>query len=138
MSKVFVDTNILAYALDLSDKKRQKKCRESLKQLVTENNGVLSTQVLQEFYVVATKKLGVEPLQAKGLLHSFENYELVTVTSSHIKEAIDCSVINQISFWDALIVVAAESAKCEKIWTEDLNHGQIINGVQIENIFKAS
>jgi predicted nucleic acid-binding protein len=53
-----------------------------------------------------------------------------------IKEAIDCAIINQLSFWDALIVVAAESARCEILWTEDLNHGQVIRGVRIENSLK--
>ena len=50
-----------------------------------------------------------------------------------IKEAIDCSIIARISFWDALIVTAAESARCEKLWSEDLNNGQVIRGVRIEN-----
>jgi hypothetical protein len=50
-----------------------------------------------------------------------------------IKEAIDCAIINRLSFWDALIVVAAESAHCEELWTEDLNPGQVIRGVRIEN-----
>ena len=50
-----------------------------------------------------------------------------------INDAIDCNILNRISFWDSLIVVAAESACCEKIWTEDLNNGQIIRGVKIEN-----
>jgi predicted nucleic acid-binding protein len=53
-----------------------------------------------------------------------------------IKEAIDCSLINRLSFWDALIVVTAESAHCEILWTEDLNHGQVIRGVLIENPLK--
>jgi predicted nucleic acid-binding protein len=53
-----------------------------------------------------------------------------------IKEAIECSIINKLSFWDALIVIAAESAKCEKLWSEDLNDGQLIRGVRIENPLK--
>ena len=54
----------------------------------------------------------------------------------HLREAIDCSIINRLSFWDALIVVSAESARCEILWTEDLNHGQVIRGVHIENPLK--
>ncbi|MBW2208914.1 MAG: hypothetical protein JRG79_18575 [Deltaproteobacteria bacterium] len=50
-----------------------------------------------------------------------------------VKDAIDCSILNRLSLWDALIVVAAESARCEKIWTENLNDGQIIRGVRVEN-----
>jgi len=58
---------------------------------------------------------------------------MVIITPEMIMDAIDCCIINRISFWDSLIVVAAESANCKKLWTEDLNHGQIIRGVQIEN-----
>jgi predicted nucleic acid-binding protein len=83
--------------------------------------------------VVATKKLGVDPLLTKDILHSFQHFEIVIVNPSIIDEAIDCSIIYRLSFWDALIVVAAEKARCEKLWTEDLNDGQIIRGVRIEN-----
>jgi predicted nucleic acid-binding protein len=61
---------------------------------------------------------------------------MVVVSPTLIKDAIDCSIINRLSFWDALIVVSAESAQCEILWTEDLNHGQIIRGVRIENPLK--
>ena len=136
MSKVFVGTNILVYCMDDSDKKRKARCRTLIEALAGDLYGVLSTQVLQEFYVTATKKLGADPLAVKDILHSFRRFETVVVTPEIIKEAIDCSLINRLSFWDSLIVVAAESARCEKIWTEDLNDGQIIRGVRIENPLK--
>ena len=101
-----------------------------------ENSGVISTQVLQEFYVAATAKLGADPLLVKDILRSLERLETVVVSPMLIKEAIDCSLINRLSFWDALIVVTAESAHCEILWTEDLNHGQVIRGVRIENPLK--
>ena len=137
MSKVFVDTNILVYCMDESDKKRKARCRTLVEALVGDLYGVLSTQVLQEFYVAATKKLGADPLAVKDILHSFRRFETVVITPEIIKDAIDCSLINRLSFWDSLIVVAAESARCEKIWTEDLNDGQIIRGVRIENPLKS-
>ena len=62
----------------------------------------------------------------------------MVITPALIKEAIDCSIINRLSFWDALIIAAAESAKCERLWTEDLNHGQIVRGVRIENPLKTT
>jgi predicted nucleic acid-binding protein len=133
MSKVFLDTNILVYSLDQSDAGKRKKCRKFIKSLTDENSGVISTQVLQEFYVAATAKLGADPLLVKDILRSLERLETVVVTQTLIKEAIDCSLINRLSFWDALIVVTAESAHCEILWTEDLNHGQVIRGVRIEN-----
>lgn len=136
MSKIFIDTNILVYTTDLNDSKRRQKSRHCLKQLVESGNqGVISTQVMQEFFVACTTKLGMEPLITKGILASFENFEVTMIDPSLIKEAIDCHILNQISFWDALIVISAKSARCEKLWTEDLNHGQVISGVQIENPF---
>ena len=137
MSKIFIDTNILLYALDRNDPKKQKYCKKALQDIIKKDTpGVISTQILQEFYVAATRKMGVEPILAKRILQSFDNFEVILVDTHLIKEAIDCSILNQISFWDALIVICAQSAKCDKIWTEDLNHGQVIHGIQIENILK--
>ena len=133
MSKVFVDTNVLVYSMDKFDPGKKSRCRRLLASLTGELRGVISTQVMQEFFVAVTRKLGVDVLLAKDILHSFEHFEVVIVTPDMIKDAVDCSVINRLSFWDALIVVAAESARCERIWTEDLNHGQIIRGVRIDN-----
>ena len=59
------------------------------------------------------------------------------ITPALIKEGIDCSITNRLSFGDALIVVAAESAKCKLLWTQDLNHGQITRSVRIENPLNA-
>jgi predicted nucleic acid-binding protein len=136
MSKVFVDTNLLVYSLDQSDLTKRNKCRELIKELAREKTGVISTQVLQEFYVATTGKLGADPLIIKDILRVLERFETVVVTPLLIREAVDCSVINRISFWDALIIVAAESAHCEILWTEDLNDGQVIRGVQIANPLK--
>jgi predicted nucleic acid-binding protein len=136
MSKVFVDTNILVYSMDNHDKKKQSQCRKLLETLRAERLGVISTQVMQEFYVVATRKLGIDPLLAKSILHSFENFETFAVQPETIKEAIDCSITNQVSFGDALVVAAAESAGCDELWTEDLSEGQTIRGVRIVNPLK--
>jgi len=89
--------------------------------------GVISTQVTQEFFVASTTKLGADVLIVKDILHSFERFETIIITPQ---------IINKLSFWDALIVTAAEGAKCEKLWSEDLNDGQLIRGVRIENPLK--
>ena len=73
----------------------------------------------------------------KNILHSFENLEIVIIDTDLIKEAIDVSVLNKVSFWDALIIATAECAKCEYLYTEDLNAGQIIRGVQVKNPYIA-
>ncbi len=133
MAKVFIDTNILVYSLDKFDSKKQEKCRKLLRAFTGDLRGVISTQVMQEFYVAATSKLGADVLLVKDILHSFERFETIIITPEMIKDAIDCSIINTLSFWDALIVAAAESAGCAKLWSEDLNDGQVIRGVRVVN-----
>jgi len=136
MSKIFIDTNILVYSMDNFNLEKKEKSRLLLKSLAKKHYGVISTQVMQEFYVAVTRKLCVDPVMAKNILHSFERFEIITVTPNLINDAIDCSIINQLSFWDSLILVSAESANCKEVWTEDLNDGQIIRGVKIENPLK--
>ena len=127
-SKVFVDTNILLYTADHKDKSKQERCQDLLRSFVGQDiRPVISTQILQEFYVVATRKLRMEELTVKSsVVQFYARYEVVTVTPSLINAGIDCSILNRISFWDALIIVAAEAAHCKTIYTEDLNHGQVI------------
>jgi len=91
---------------------------DHIRSLAEASSGVLSTQVMQEFYVAATRKLGVDPIEAKGILSSFGNFEVVEIAPRLIYDAIDCSVIEQLSFWDALIVVCAEAAACEVLASE--------------------
>jgi len=134
--KIFLDTKILLYTLDENEKEKPKNARKIVQNVIEQNTLVISTQILQEFYVASTSKLGVEPLLAKSILHSSENMEVVRIDPYLIGEAIDASILDQISFWDSLVVVAAESAKCETLYTEDLNTGQIIRRVKIENPFQ--
>ena len=104
------------YHVDKQDMKKHTVSIELFKESVGQGQAVISTQVIQEFYVVATAKLHVNPLLVKQVIHTFENMEVVTIGRDHINEAIDTSVKNKISFWDALVVVAAESAKCELLY----------------------
>jgi len=133
MSKVFLDTNLLIYSMDNYNKKKQAQCRSLLKSVTGSMQGVISTQVMQEFYVAATRKLGADPLTTKDVMNSFTRFEVVGISPDIINSAVDCSILNRLSFWDALIVAAAESANCEYLWTEDLNAGQVIRGVKVEN-----
>ena len=135
MSKIFVDTNILIYAADAAEPGKQRKSQALLRSLCDERIGVISTQIMQEFYVIAVRKLGIDPILAKSLIHALQKYETVVVDAALIEEAVDCSILNRLSFWDALIVASAEKANCQFLWTEDLHHGQVIRGVKIENPF---
>ncbi len=136
MAKGFIDTNILIYQLDSRDKSKQKKCRDLVKVLVTNHEAVISTQVLQEFYVACTTKLKVRPILVKGIMHGFENMEVVSIGTELINDAIDTSIQYNLSFWDSLVIVSAESSKCQFLYTEDLNDGQIIRNVKIQNPLK--
>jgi len=101
--------------------------------LVRRGEAVISTQILQEFYVVATTKLKVDPILAKGFMSRLSNMEVVTVTTELINQAADIHVQSNVSFWDALVVAAAASANCESLLTEDMNDGQTICGVRVSN-----
>jgi len=96
---------------------------------------VLSTQVMQEFYVAMTRKLQHDPVTIKNLLVLFDNFEIITINTSIIFDAIDTSVLHQLSFWDSLIICSASASHCKVIYTEDMNHGQVIRGVEIVNPF---
>ncbi len=133
--RVFLDANVLIYAQDAGSAKKQRVSREIIARLSSTADGVISTQVLQEFYVAATRKLGVSPLAAKGILKTFAVFETVQVSPALIQEAVDCSILDQLSFWDALILAAAAAAGCGVVLSEDLNPGQVILGVQVQNPF---
>jgi len=136
VSKVFIDTNVLVYQLDKRYPKKQSICRSIVRESALKGEAVISTQVLQEFYVATTTKLKVDPILAKSIIQRFENMEIVTVTQELINEAIDINMQNSVSFWDALIIAAAESAKCETLLTEDLGDGSVMNGVKVRNPFR--
>ncbi len=133
--KVFLASNILAYAQDGGSPDKQRKSREVIARLAGSGDGVISTQVMQEFFVAATRKREVPPLAAKGVLKTFTVFEIVQVSPDLIQEAVDCSILNELSFWDALVLAAAAAAGCSTVYTEDLNAGQTILGVKVENPF---
>ncbi|GHV72689.1 twitching motility protein PilT [Spirochaetia bacterium] len=138
MDKIFIDTNILVYTVDKFDKNKQMIARKIIKETIFNDVAVISTQILQEFYNVCTIKLHMKPLKVKGYVHNYiENVEVVQNGSAIIERGIDISIMSKISFWDALLIAAAESANCTELITEDLNDGQIINGVKIKNPFNS-
>jgi predicted nucleic acid-binding protein len=133
--RVFFDANIFVYAQDAGAPEKQRISREIIAKLADSGDGVISTQVMQEFFVAATRKLGVAPLAAKGILKTLAVFEIVQVSPLLIHEAVDCSILNQISFWDSLILATAASSGCSTVLSEDLNPGQIILGVKVHNPF---
>ena len=136
--KTFLDANVLVYAQDSGAPAKRKKSRSVIADLTESGDGVISTQVLQEFYVAVTRKLGVDPLAAKGILKTFSVFEIVQISPLLIQEAVDCSILNKLSFWDALIVSAASAAGCSTVLSEDLNSGQTVLGVKIESPYSSN
>ncbi|HSV97778.1 MAG TPA: PIN domain-containing protein [Spirochaetota bacterium] len=134
-NKVFLDTNVLVYSIDSDARKKRDVARTLLGNVFKEGNGFLSTQVLQEFFVAATRKLGMEPLEAKELIRAWGRYNVITVTREIIEEAVDISILNRLSYWDGAIIASARAAGCGVLYTEDLSHEQVIGGVRIENPF---
>jgi predicted nucleic acid-binding protein len=137
-ARVFIDSTILLYAVDKSDSARRATARKILRDLIRSGKGVVSTQVAQEFYAIATRKLGVEPLAAKRVVELLRQIEVVSMDLELVCGAIDCSIRSKISFGDALIVTTARAASCREVLSEDLSHSQVINGVRIVNPFKAA
>jgi predicted nucleic acid-binding protein len=133
--RIFVDANILVYAHDLSAGDRHAKASAIIEGLWETETGVISTQVLQEFYVTLTRKIK-NPLKPDEAREIIRNYIAWPVQSNDPETTIRASEIeekNILSFWDAMIVAAALRLQAKKIITEDLNHGQIIEGILIEN-----
>ncbi len=136
VAKVFFDTNILVYTVDKKDPEKTRVSRETIKSVTQNHSSVISTQILQEFYNAATSKLKIDKIAAKNIVHNLRNMEIVTIDLILIEQAIDVSVLFQLSFWDSLVIAAAEQANCSYLVSEDLNSGQRIRGMEIINPFK--
>jgi predicted nucleic acid-binding protein len=134
---VFFDTNILVYLFDQDVPDKRDRAKMLFQQEVEAGRFVTSTQVLQEFYVAATRKLAV-PLpmaDAEEAVRALADLSIVPVDSSLILSAIDRNRSMQVSFWDALIIEAALSVGATCLLTEDLQHGRQIDGLRITNPF---
>ena len=134
--KTFVDTNVLIYAHDVDAKEKHTVAKETVSELWANRAGILSTQVLQEFYVNVTRKLAT-PLLKKHARAIVEKYALWCVDTTPAEIAIAFRIEDEarIGFWDALICAAALKAGAERILSEDLNAGQKIAGIQVVNPF---
>lgn len=131
----FLDTNVLVYADDLDAGDKRERAQTLLAEVLAAGDGVLSTQVLQEFFSISTRKLGVDPTIARRKVELLAEMDLVRIDLDLILAAIDLSRLHSFSFWDGLIVRAASTAGCGVLLTEDLQHGRVVDGVRIENPF---
>lgn len=135
-SKTFIDTNVLIYAHDVDAKEKHAVAKQALAELWANRTGVLSAQVLQEFYVNVTRKLS-RPLMKKSARAIVDKYAMwcIDTTPADIAVAFRIEDESRIGFWDALICAAALKAGAERILSEDFNAGQKIAGIRVVNPF---
>ncbi len=135
--KFFVDTNLLVYAYDSSAGKKWKTSSEILSLLWVHRTGVLSTQVIQEFFVSLTQKVKnpILPERAKEIISDLLRWPLVVNGAENILRAVDLQMKYHFSFWDSLILQAAITSKSEFLFSEDFQDGQVIESVAIVNPF---
>lgn len=134
-AKRFVDTNILIYAHDRDAGPKHDRAATILRELWDSGQGVLSIQVLQEFYVNITHKIP-SPLPAataRGLLQSYRAWQIEVPTAATVLQASEIQERNRLSFWDAMIVATAVQGGVDTLLTEDLNHSPLIEGIRVEN-----
>jgi predicted nucleic acid-binding protein len=134
--KTFFDTNIFLYAQSSADLRKQALAQDLVDHYSNLNQLMLSTQVVQEFYSVGTRTFALPRQQLKRAVGTLLALPLILVGPSHILQAIQLEERYQISFWDALILAAAESGGAEVLFTEDLNHNQQYGPVLVRDPFK--
>jgi predicted nucleic acid-binding protein len=133
--KAFVDTNILVYAYDRLAGLRHERALRLVEQLWEAGNGVLSTQVLQELCVTLQRKVGNPPSieRIREVVHNYLSWQVVVNTPESVLRALDIEERHKVSFWDALILQAAESAGADVVYSEDLSEGQRYGDVRVVN-----
>jgi predicted nucleic acid-binding protein len=136
--KVFLDTNIIIYAYDASAGEKHHIAKKIFAELWDSGLGVVSTQVLQEFFVTITHKIPktLDKRLAKDIVSDLLKWDVVVNDGESIIEAIEILLRYGYSFWDSLIIGAAIRGGAGVLLSEDLSHGQIIHGVTIKNPFK--
>ncbi|HEX9713393.1 MAG TPA: PIN domain-containing protein [Actinomycetota bacterium] len=134
---VFVDTNVLVYARDASEGRKQPRARAWLDHLWRTGRGRCSMQVLHEYYVTVTRKLtpGLDPDEAKDDVRDFMTWRPLALDAALQEAAWRIEQRYEISFWDALIVAAAQSMGCEQLLTEDLQHGMAFGETRVVSPF---
>ena len=135
--KAFIDTNIIIYAYDVTAGKKHKAAREIIAGLWDSGLGVISTQVLQEFFVNVVQKIPkpMDMQQAKEIVRDLLKWRVVINTGDSIIDAIDICLRYGYSFWDSMIIEAAIKGGATVIISEDLQDGQVVSGVTIKNPF---
>ncbi|MBV8361534.1 MAG: PIN domain-containing protein [Deltaproteobacteria bacterium] len=133
----FFDTNVLVYMFDQGERGKQRRAMQLFEDAIGQGRALLSTQVLQEFFVVVTRRLSPPmPYELAGrVIRAFTALPIVQVDPDIIVNAIELTRRYRFSFWDGLIIEAALRGGAKTLYTEDLQHGQVIETLQVENPF---
>ena len=135
-ARSFVDTNILVYAHRISIGPKHDRAKQLISELWSSEVGIISTQVLQEFCVTVRRLAKTFPVdELHETIRQYAGWTVVTNTSDSILNALGLESRYHISFWDALIVNAAQVSEAQVLYTEDLNHGQLFGSVRVLNPF---
>jgi predicted nucleic acid-binding protein len=133
----FLDTNILLYSVSSAQNERTK--RETAERLLLERDNALSVQVLQEFYVQATRPTRAARLThetAVRLIGTWLRFPVQSITIAVMSDALDIKAATGLSYWDAAVVAAAKALGCRELCSEDMSHGREFDGVRIVNPFR--
>ena len=135
--KYFIDTNVLVYAHDTRDVRKQSKAQKIIFDGLRMGTGVISTQVLSEFFVTITQKIEkpLSAVKAKKEIILLSNLEIIEVDVPMIARAIDIKIKWRLSYWDSLILSAAERGQCLRLYSEDFSDGRSYDSVRVHNIF---
>lgn len=134
--KAFLDTNVLIYMYSSADPGKRIRAQELFDRHLESNRILISTQVVQEFYAVGSRKLDIPRRQLGEIAARLLDLSPIVVGPAHIASAIQTSELHQISFWDSLILAAAQSGGASVLYTEDLNDGQQYGTVTVRNPFR--
>jgi len=135
-ARSFFDTNVLIYADDKAAPAKQRRALELVAEYRRARTGVVSLQVLQEYFVTVTRKLHLDPAIARRKVELLAEFHVAAPDVSDILAAIDLHRLHNLSFWDALIVRSAKQSGCTVLLSEDMQHTRDLDGLQIVNPFK--
>jgi predicted nucleic acid-binding protein len=133
--RTFIDTNILLYCDDQAAPKKQCLALQLVIENLSDSSGVVSLQVLQEYFVIATRKFKLDAAVARQKVLAYTRFDVVEPSIADVLAAIDLHRLNHFSYWDAMILRSAKKSGCKVVLTEDMQHGQVIDGVRIVNPF---
>lgn len=134
----FIDTNLIVYANDRRDAKKQEQALDLIRREMREGTGVISIQVMQEYANTALNKLNQEAGIVLRQLALLETLTVVYPDPPMVRRAVELKLLFQLSFWDASILAAAENAGCSQLLSEDLNEGQAYGAIRVVNPFKGT